>query len=83
MLAHGVALVGLAALEPRWGGRGLSAAGWAFILGVVVFSGSLYALALSGVRAWGAVTPVGGLFLIAGWALLAASVARGGRRAVP
>jgi uncharacterized membrane protein YgdD (TMEM256/DUF423 family) len=43
-------------------------AGWAFVLGVVLFSGSLYALALSGVRRWGAVTPFGGLAFLVGWA---------------
>ncbi len=53
---------------------GLSrAAGLFFILGSVIFSGSLYMLALSGVKLWGAVTPLGGLFLLAGWAVLAAA----------
>jgi len=80
---HAVALVTLAALEPRVGGRGLAAAGWAFVAGVGVFSGSLYALALSGARAWGAVTPLGGLLLIAGWALLAGAVARSPRGGAP
>ncbi len=42
-----------------------------FLAGVVIFSGSLYALALSGVRMWGAVTPVGGVCFLTGWALLA------------
>ena len=41
-----------------------SFSGWAFLLGILVFSGSLYILALSGVRAWGAVTPLGGLAFI-------------------
>ncbi len=45
--------------------------GWMFVLGTVLFSGSLYLLALTGVRAWGAVTPFGGLAFLAGWALLA------------
>jgi uncharacterized membrane protein YgdD (TMEM256/DUF423 family) len=48
-----------------------SAAGWLFVLGTVIFSGSLYVLALSGVRVWGAVTPVGGVAWLAGWACLA------------
>ena len=43
----------------------------------MIFSGSLYALALSGVRLWGAVTPVGGLCFLAGWALLAWEYRRG------
>lgn len=42
-----------------------------FLAGIVIFSGSLYTLALSGVRTWGAVTPLGGLCLLAGWLLLA------------
>jgi uncharacterized membrane protein YgdD (TMEM256/DUF423 family) len=45
-------------------------AGIAFIAGVVVFSGSLYALALTGERRWGAVTPIGGVLLLVGWAAL-------------
>lgn len=48
-------------------------AGWLMVAGVMVFSGSLYALALSGVRALGAVTPLGGLCFLAAWALLGAS----------
>lgn len=48
----------------------LNAAGWCFTIGILLFSGSLYALALSGVRMLGAVTPLGGLLFIAGWLLL-------------
>lgn len=50
-------------------------AGWLFVAGVAVFSGSLYALALTGVRRWGAITPFGGLCLVAGWLALAWGVA--------
>jgi uncharacterized membrane protein YgdD (TMEM256/DUF423 family) len=46
-------------------------AGIAFVAGIVIFSGSLYALALSGTKLWGAVTPFGGLSFLAGWLLLA------------
>ncbi len=49
----------------------LRAGGWLFLTGTVVFSGSLYALALSGVKALGAVTPLGGVLLLAGWVCLA------------
>jgi uncharacterized membrane protein YgdD (TMEM256/DUF423 family) len=52
-------------------------AGWLFVLGTVLFSGSLYALALSGVRALGAVTPLGGVAFLAGWIALAVAAARG------
>jgi uncharacterized membrane protein YgdD (TMEM256/DUF423 family) len=50
-----------------------TAAGWLFVAGIVVFSGSLYALATTGNRRWGAVTPIGGVCWLAGWALLAAA----------
>ncbi|TDG15687.1 DUF423 domain-containing protein [Seongchinamella unica] len=50
----------------------LKSAGWLFLIGTVVFSGSLYLLALTGVKWLGAVTPLGGLAFIAGWACLAA-----------
>lgn len=46
-------------------------AGWCFLAGIVLFSGSLYALALTGIRAFGAVTPLGGLAFLGGWLLLA------------
>lgn len=49
----------------------LRRAAWAMLLGIVLFSGSLYALALTGIRLLGAVTPVGGVAFLAGWALLA------------
>ena len=49
----------------------LRSSGWLFVLGLVVFSGSLYALSLSGIKWLGAITPLGGLAFIAGWACLA------------
>jgi uncharacterized membrane protein YgdD (TMEM256/DUF423 family) len=51
-------------------------AGWLFVAGTVLFSGSLYALALGGARALGAVTPVGGVAFLAGWAALAVAALR-------
>jgi uncharacterized membrane protein YgdD (TMEM256/DUF423 family) len=48
-------------------------AGWLFVAGIVLFSGSLYLLALTGKRRWGAITPIGGLAFIAGWICLAIS----------
>lgn len=56
----------------------LSGAGWAMVAGIVLFSGSLYALALTGVRVLGAITPLGGLGFLAGWAMLAIGVWRSG-----
>ena len=49
----------------------LGTCGWLLVLGIVLFSGSLYALALSGIRGFGAITPLGGLAWLVGWALLA------------
>ena len=49
----------------------LKSSGWLFLLGVLIFSGSLYVLALTGVKWLGAITPLGGLAFIAGWACLA------------
>ena len=51
-------------------------AGWLFVAGTLLFTGSLYALALSGVRALGAVTPLGGVAFLAGWVALAVAAAR-------
>lgn len=76
-LWHALALFGigiLLALYPasRW----VAAAGWACAAGILVFSGSLYLLALTGARGLGAVTPLGGLALIAGWVLLVVGALR-------
>ncbi|MCB1877165.1 MAG: DUF423 domain-containing protein [Chromatiales bacterium] len=51
-------------------------AGWAFVLGIVLFSGSLYALSITGTRGLGIVTPFGGILFLIGWALLAVSAVR-------
>jgi uncharacterized membrane protein YgdD (TMEM256/DUF423 family) len=51
----------------------LKSSGWLFLLGIFIFSGSLYLLSLTGARWLGAITPLGGLALIAGWACLAAT----------
>lgn len=50
------------------------ASGWVFVAGTIVFSGSLYLLALTGVRWIGAITPIGGALLLAGWVLLAVAI---------
>jgi uncharacterized membrane protein YgdD (TMEM256/DUF423 family) len=70
-LVHAVAL-GLVAAHPARP----AAAGVAFVAGIVLFSGSLYTMALTDVRALGAVTPLGGLSFVAGWLLLAAASPR-------
>ena len=68
---HALALLAAGWAVSRWPGTSARAAGWCFIAGTLVFSGSLYALSLSGVRALGAITPVGGVLFIAGWLLFA------------
>ena len=72
---HALALLLVAAIIPRLGGWLVVAAGWLFTAGIVLFSGSLYLLALTGVTVLGAVTPVGGLAFLAGWACLAIAAA--------
>lgn len=68
---HTVALIGVGVLMAVRPGRFLAAAAAAFALGILLFSGSLYGLALTGARAFAYVTPVGGIAMIAGWLLLA------------
>jgi uncharacterized membrane protein YgdD (TMEM256/DUF423 family) len=68
---HALGLLAAALLLARAPSTSAVAAGWLFTFGIIVFSGSLYILVLSGVRTWGAVTPFGGVAMIAGWALLA------------
>jgi uncharacterized membrane protein YgdD (TMEM256/DUF423 family) len=72
--AFGLALAAWAAA--RTPGGAAAWAGWLFVAGTVIFSGSLYALALTGLRALGAVTPLGGVAFIAGWIALAAAALR-------
>jgi uncharacterized membrane protein YgdD (TMEM256/DUF423 family) len=68
---HALALFVAAWAFTRWPGGPVIAAGWLFVVGTVLFSGSLYLLALSGQRWLGAITPLGGLAFILGWAALA------------
>jgi len=68
---HALALLAVAWAATRWPVGTLRLAGWLFVAGIVLFSGSLYALVLTGHRALGAVTPLGGLSFLAAWALLA------------
>ncbi|HVP69643.1 MAG TPA: DUF423 domain-containing protein [Anaeromyxobacteraceae bacterium] len=68
---HALALLAAAWATTRWPGPAAAWAGWLFVAGTLVFSGSLYALALTGTRWLGAVTPLGGVAFLAGWASLA------------
>jgi uncharacterized membrane protein YgdD (TMEM256/DUF423 family) len=67
---HALTILVVALALARMDGWIIRAAGWCFTAGIILFSGSLYVLALTGVRTVGAVTPVGGLAFLAGWALL-------------
>ena len=77
---HSLALFGAAWAADRWPGRLTAAAGCCFCTGTVVFSGSLYLRCLTDTRWLGAVTPVGGLALIAGWLCLVAAAWAGSRK---
>lgn len=75
---HALALLAVAWAGTRWPGATVTAAGWLFVVGILIFSGSLYALGLGAPRWLGAITPIGGLSFLAGWLLLAWSALRGG-----
>ena len=75
---HALALLAVAWAVTRWPGVPVRAAGWLFIGGTLLFSGSLYLLALTGARWLGAITPLGGLMFLAGWAALAVGIVKGG-----
>lgn len=73
---HAFAII-LAGLVAGFGPRSAQTAGWIFQIGIVLFSGSLYALALTGTKGLGAITPIGGLAFLVGWLWLAWSAWRG------
>jgi uncharacterized membrane protein YgdD (TMEM256/DUF423 family) len=74
---HALALVLVSLVLGRMNGWLIHTAGWCFVAGIVLFSGSLYLLALSGVTILGAITPLGGLAFLAGWLCLALSARHG------
>jgi uncharacterized membrane protein YgdD (TMEM256/DUF423 family) len=74
---HALGLLAVAWAAARWPGGLVAWAGWLFVAGTVLFSGSLYALALTGVRWLGAITPLGGVAFLAGWLCLALAARRG------
>jgi len=75
-LIHALALLFVGLAEDRWPSAGWARAGWLFVAGTILFSGSLFALALSGTSALGIVTPVGGLCFLSGWLLAARAALR-------
>ena len=68
---HAFALIATAWALSRWPSTLVTAGGWLFVIGTLIFSGSLYLLSMSGVKWLGAVTPLGGLAFLAGWLCLA------------
>ena len=72
-LIHALALLAVAWAITRWPGRLAQASGWLFVAGTLLFSGSLYAITLAGVRGLGLVTPIGGVALLLGWLCLLAA----------
>jgi uncharacterized membrane protein YgdD (TMEM256/DUF423 family) len=75
---HALALLAVAWAVTRWSGSNLpAAAGWLFVAGTLLFSCSLYLLALTGQRWLGAITPLGGVAFVAGWVCLALAAWRG------
>ncbi len=73
---HALALLATGLIAMRWDSRYVNLAGWFFVAGMVLFSGSLYALAMTGVGTFGAIAPLGGLSLMAAWALLGVGALR-------
>ncbi|MBW3559002.1 MAG: DUF423 domain-containing protein [Proteobacteria bacterium] len=70
-ILHAAAVLACCALPSSRAGPRARMAGWLFLAGASVFSGSLYLMAATGVRVLGAITPIGGVLLLAGWATLA------------
>ena len=73
-LVHAAALLFIGLAAPRL--RGAAVAGWLFVAGVAIFSGTLYVLSITGLRWLGAITPIGGVAFLAGWAAIAWSAWR-------
>lgn len=82
LMFHAFALLAVGLFVTRRRGRAAPAAGWLFAIGIVIFCGSLYLLALTGARWWGAVTPFGGLAWLLAWLLLGFSAFRSPRQVV-
>ncbi len=76
LMLHAVALLVVGVIASRDGAPPMNAAGWLFTIGTLIFTGSLWALSISGVRTLGAITPIGGLTLLAGWIALGIAAVR-------
>jgi uncharacterized membrane protein YgdD (TMEM256/DUF423 family) len=75
-MSHALALLGVAWAATQRPTAGVDAAGWLFLGGIVLFSGSLYLMALTGARWPGAITPLGGVAFVLGWLALARAALR-------
>ncbi|MFS0788493.1 DUF423 domain-containing protein [Shouchella sp. 1P09AA] len=76
-MIHGVGLLFVGVLSLKMtANQMVNGAGWAFLVGIVLFSGSLYVMALTGITKLGAITPIGGLAFIIGWVLLGIAAMR-------
>lgn len=73
---HALAILAVGLVQVKIDHPMLSVAGWCFVVGTVIFSGTLYALSITGVRVLGMITPVGGAIFILGWAAMAYSALR-------
>lgn len=74
---HALGLIAVAWASTQWSSQLVTVSGWLFVAGIVIFSGSLYILSLTGVRWLGAITPIGGAAFIIGWGCLLWTVIRG------
>lgn len=72
---HALALLAVGLLRIKIDHPMLNVAGWSFVVGIVIFSGTLYALSLTGMKMLGMITPLGGVAMIIGWAALAYAAA--------
>ena len=79
---HSLGMIAAAWAVSQWQNNLTLASGWCFFAGVVIFSGSLYILSLTGIRWLGAIAPIGGLALIVGWGCLMIAAIRGIYRAI-
>ena len=77
LMVHAVALLVVGVLAGREGVGDLTLVGWCFTVGMVIFTGSLWTMAMTDLRWLGAITPIGGTALIIGWLALAMAAARG------
>jgi len=73
---HALALLAVGWAASRWPSSWIGVAGWSFVVGIALFSGSLYVMTFTGARWLGAITPLGGLAFLVGWAALGVGVLR-------